>query len=62
MRQYPNHTVAKLIVILFLVLVIAGIFMGTDLIVSTIWAVLNAIMPCVVVIGGIYILLRSLFR
>lgn len=62
MRYYSNHSAAKIITILFLVLVIVGIFMGTDIIVSVIGEILNAVMPCVIVLGGLYILIRSMFR
>ena len=62
MRYYSNHSAAKIIPILFLVLVIVGIFMGTDIIVFVIGEILNAVMPCVIVLGGLYILIRSMFR
>lgn len=62
MRYYSNHSAAKIITILFLVLVIVGIFMGTDIIVFVIGEILNAVMPCVIVLGGLYILIRSMFR
>lgn len=62
MRYYSNHTAAKLIAILFLVLVISGVFMGIDTIVSAVNAILDAVMPCVIVIGGLYILVRTMFR
>lgn len=63
MRYYgQSHTSAKLIVILLLVLVIIGVLKGTDIIVSAIGAILGAIMPCVITIGGLYILIKVLFR
>ena len=62
MIYYSNHSAAKIITILFLVLVIVGIFMGTDIIVFVIGEILNAVMPCVIVLGGLYILIRSMFR
>lgn len=62
MRYYSNHSAAKIITILFLVLVIVRIFMGTDIIVFVIGEILNAVMPCVIVLGGLYILIRSMFR
>ena len=62
MRYYSNHSAAKIITILFLILVIVGIFMGTDIIVFVIGEILNAVMPCVIVLGGLYILIRSMFR
>lgn len=62
MKYYSEHTATKLIIILFLALVIIGIFMGTDIIISTMEAILNAIMPCVIVLAGLYILIHSLFR
>lgn len=63
MRYYgQNHTITKLIVLLLLVLVIIGAFKGTDIIVSAIGGILGAIMPCVIAIGGLYILIKALFR
>lgn len=63
MRYYgPSHTAAKLIVILLLILVIIGVVKGTDTIVSAINAILGAMMPCVIIIGGLFILINALFK
>lgn len=62
MRYRSSHVASKLIVILLLILVIVGVFRGTDIIVSAISAILGAVMPCVITIGGLYILIKSLFR
>lgn len=62
MRYYgPSHTAAKLIVILLLILVIIGVVKGTDTIVSAINALLGAMMPCAITIGGLFILINALF-
>ncbi len=62
MRYYSNHTAEKLIIILILILIITGVFLGTDIIVSTIGVLLNASLPCIMIMAGIYILIRTLFR
>lgn len=62
MGYRSNRAGTKLIIILLLLLVIIGVFRGTDIIVSAISAILGAIMPCVITIGGLYILIKALFR
>lgn len=62
MGYRSNRAGTKLIIILLLFLVIIGVFRGTDIIVSTISAILGAVMPCIITIGGLYILIKALFR
>lgn len=62
MRYRSTHAATKFIIILVLLLGIIGVFRGTDIIVSAISAILGAIMPCVITIGGLYILIKALFR
>lgn len=62
MRYRSNRAASKLIAILLLILVIVGVFIGTDIIVSPISVILGAVMPCVITIDGLYILIKALFR
>lgn len=55
MRYDSNHTVAKLIAILLLILV----FMESRIMVSAISVLLNASMLCVIVIGGLYLMIKA---
>lgn len=65
MRNYHpyhrDHTVSKLIVLLLLIIIMAAL-KGTDTIIATIRALLDACMPAVITIVGLCILVKTLFR
>lgn len=65
MRNYHpyhrDHTVSKLIVLLLLIIIMAAL-KGTDTIIATIRALLDAFMPAVITIVGLCILVKTLFR
>ena len=64
MRNYHpyhrDHTVSKLIVLLLLIIIMAAL--KTDTIIATIKALLDAFMPVIITIVGLYILVKTLFR
>lgn len=66
MRNYHpyhrDHTVSKLIVLLLLIIIIMAALKGTDTIIATIRALLDACMPAVITIVGLCILVKTLFR
>ena len=62
MRYRFNYLISKLFQSLILILFVIGVFKGTEFIISVISAVLSNIMPCVIIIGGLYILIKALFR
>lgn len=63
MRNYHpyhrDHTVSKLIVLLLLIM---AALKGTDTIIATIRALLDACMPATITIVGLCILVKTLFR
>lgn len=64
MKNYPyhrDHTVSKLIVVLLLIITIMAA-LKTDTIITTIKALLDAFMPVIITIVGLYILVKTLFR
>lgn len=66
MRNYHpyhrDHTVSKLIVLLLLIIIIMAALKGTDTIIATIRALLDACMPDTITIVGLCILVKTLFR
>lgn len=62
MKNRFNGIVTKLIAALLLALVILGILKGTDIIVSVINTIFITFIPCIITIGGLYILIKSLFK
>ncbi len=66
MRNYHpyhrDHTVSKLIVLLLLIIIIMAALKGTDTIIATIRALLDACMPAIITIVGLCILVKTLFR
>lgn len=66
MRNYHpyhrDHTVSKLIILLLLIIIIMAALKGTDTIIATIRALLDACMPAVITIVGLCILVKTLFR
>lgn len=62
MRYYdPSHAATKLIVLLLLIFIIIGVAKGTDIIVFAISAFICAMMLCVIIISGLFILIKALF-
>lgn len=60
---HRDHTVSKLIVLLLLIIIIMmAALKGTDTIIATIRALLDACMPAVITIVGLCILVKTLFR
>lgn len=59
---HRDHTVSKLIVLLLLIIIVMTALKGTDTIIATIRALLNACMPAVITSVGLYILVKTLFR
>lgn len=57
---HRDHTVSKLIVLLLLIIMAA--LKGTDTIIATIRALLDACMPATITIVGLCILVKTLFR
>lgn len=57
---HRDHTVSKLIVLLLLIIIMAAL--KTDTIIATIKALLDAFMPVIITIVGLYILVKTLFR
>ena len=58
---HRDHTVSKLIVLLLLIIIMAAL-KGTDTIIATIRALLDACMPATITIVGLCILVKTLFR
>ena len=58
---HSDHTVSKLIVLLLLIIIMAAL-KGTDTIIATIRALLDACMPATITIVGLCILVKTLFR
>lgn len=58
---HRDHTVSKLIVLLLLIIIIMAA-LKTDTIIATIKALLDAFMPVIITIVGLYILVKTLFR
>lgn len=59
---HRDHTVSKLIILLLLIIITMAALKGTDTIIAAIGALLDAFMPVIITIVGLYILVKTLFR